>query len=48
MKTDVCLWYLTEFLLEWEMFLTKVVENSKHTFSIIFFFFFQKIMPCAR
>ena len=29
MKTDVCLWYLTEFLLEWEMFLTKVVEKME-------------------
>jgi len=37
MKTNVYLWYLAEFLLEWEMFLTKVVENSKYTFSIIFF-----------
>jgi hypothetical protein len=29
MKTYVHLWYLTWFLLEWEMFYTKVVEKIK-------------------
>jgi len=33
MKTCVRLWqYLTEFVLEWEIFQIKRVEKSKHTF----------------
>jgi hypothetical protein len=29
MKTYVQLWYIAEFLLEWEMFQARVVENIK-------------------
>ena len=33
MKTNLHFWsYLAQFFLEWEMFLTKVVDKSKHTF----------------
>ena len=30
--------YLADFLLEWEMFQIKVVENSKHAFYVQWFF----------
>jgi hypothetical protein len=39
MKPYACLWYLTEFFLEWEMFQTKVVEkiNTHFVFSKLLF-----------
>jgi len=44
MKTNIHFWsYLTQFFLEWEMFLKKVVEKiKKHILYIFnnFFFFF--------
>ena len=40
-KTYVHLWYLGEFLLEWEIFWTKVVEKIK-THSLCSVFFFSK------
>ena len=44
MKTDIHFWsYLAQFLLEWEMFQTKVVEKIKtHILCSVSFFFFQK------
>jgi len=35
MKTFLDLWnYFAEFLIEWEMFQLKVMENSKHMFYV--------------
>ena len=37
-ETCVNLWYIAEFLLEWQVFKTKVVERTKHILFNQFFF----------
>ena len=42
MKTYVHLWwYLPEFFLEWQIVQMKIVEKTKHTFYIQYFFVFS-------
>ena len=48
MKTFTHLWYLDEFLLEWEMFQTKAVEENQNTHFPYNNFFYPKIVPFIR
>jgi hypothetical protein len=46
MKNYAHLYYLAEFILEWEMFQTNVVEKTETHF--MFYKFFPKVVPFMR
>jgi len=49
MATSINLWtYLAQFLLEWNMFQTKIVENQNTFYVMYLFILFSKIVPFMR